>query len=82
MEVAMMWWWSDYGIGPWTFAPIFMLLALIFCGTMMFMMMRGMMGGHKGRSDDLSALQILKDRFARGEINQTEYEQRRRVLTG
>jgi putative membrane protein len=75
----MMWWWND-GVGPWTFAPIFMIVALIFCGAMMFMMMRGMMGGHRGRSDDQFALQILKERFARGEINQAQYEERRRIL--
>jgi putative membrane protein len=28
------------------------------------------------------ALNILEERFARGELNQEEYEQRRRVLTG
>jgi putative membrane protein len=75
-----MWWWND-GFGPWTFAPLFMIVALIFCGFMMFMMMRGMMGGHRGRTDDRLALQILKERFARGEITQAEYEERRRILS-
>ena len=28
------------------------------------------------------ALDILDERFARGEIDQTEYEERRRILTG
>jgi uncharacterized membrane protein len=69
-----MWWWNDYG--PWMFGPFFMIFAFIFCAIMMFVMMRGMMGGHRGRS----ALQILKERLARGEITQTEYEERRRVF--
>jgi putative membrane protein len=42
--------------------------------------MRGMMGGHENRSKDRTALDILKERFARGEITQTEYDERRRLL--
>ena len=34
-----------------------------------------------GRSGN-RALEILDERFARGEIDQAEYEERRRVLTG
>jgi uncharacterized membrane protein len=47
---------------------------------MMFFMMRGMMGGYGSRSNDRVALDILKERFARGEITQAEYEERRRLL--
>jgi len=76
----MMWWWNDgwngYWHGPWMFGP-FMIVAIIFCGAMMFMMMRGMMGGHR---DERHALEILKERFARGEINKAEYEEQRRLL--
>jgi putative membrane protein len=35
-------------------------------------------GGHPGR---MSPLDMLKDRFARGEIDKQEYEERRRVLS-
>ena len=38
----------------------------------------GLRGGHGGRSN--YALDILKERFARGEITKAEYEERRRVL--
>jgi putative membrane protein len=40
--------------------------------------------GPGGRADmaERSSLDILKDRFARGEIDQSEYEKRRQVLSG
>lgn len=68
-------WWSDYWPMPWMFfAPI---TFLILCGAMMFFMMRGgMMHGSRGRR----AIDILKERYARGEINQAEFEERRRLL--
>lgn len=75
-----MWWWHDYWPMPWVFGPFMMTVVLVLCGTMMFFMMRGMMGGHAGRSGDRVALDILKERYARGEITQTEYEERRRLL--
>ena len=76
----MMWWWNDYWPVPWMFGPLMMIVVMVLCGAMMFFMMRGMMGGHGGRSSDRFALDILKERFARGEITQTEYEERRRLL--
>ena len=71
-----MWWWNDYYWHmPSMFGPLVMLFFMALCIGMMFVMMRGR---HSGRSD--YALSILKERFARGEITQTEYEDRRRVL--
>jgi putative membrane protein len=71
-----MWWWNDYDWHmPWTFGPFVMLFFMALCVGMMFVMMRG---HHGGRSD--YPLDILKERFARGEITQAEYEERRRVL--
>ena len=71
-----MMWWNDYGPGPWMFiGPTFMILILAACFGMMFFMMRR----HRGGRGD-SAAQILKERFARGEIDGPEYEERRRTL--
>ena len=71
----MMWWWEDYGWGPWMhFGPTFFIVMILACAVMMTFMMRGRHGGHGG------ALEILKERFARGEIDKAEYEERRRLL--
>jgi putative membrane protein len=71
-------WWSDFWPMPWMFfGPVIMIIFVIICVTMMFSMMRGgMMHGDRGRD----ALDILRERYARGEINQSEYEERRRLL--
>ena len=71
-------WWSDYWPMPWMFfGPVIMALFIIGCVTMMFSMMRG---GSRRRHADERPMEILKERFARGEINQTEFEERRRLL--
>lgn len=71
----MMWWYDGYWSGPWMVGPVFMVLVVLFGVGMMVMMMRGM-GRHRSRN----ALDLLKERFARGEITQAEYEERRRLL--
>ena len=73
----MMWWWNDYWPMHWVLGPLMMLMLIVFCGTVIFFMMRAMTGDHVGRSD---ALGILKQRFARGEISQAQYEEQRRLL--
>jgi putative membrane protein len=71
-----MMWWNDFGPGPWMFiGPLFIVIMLSICVFMMFFMMRGHRGGHGN-----TAAQILSERFARGEIDKAEYEERRRVL--
>jgi putative membrane protein len=68
-----MWW--DYWPMPFFFGPLFMLMIMAFCLIMMFFMMRG-----RRHNTGSGALEILNERYARGEINQGEYEERRRVL--
>jgi putative membrane protein len=38
--------------------------------------------GWQSSTQEKSALDILKDRFARGEINRAEYEEHRQLLSG
>ena len=71
-------WWSDYWPMPWMlFGPVMMIIFIVLCMAMMMFMMRG---GMMHRSRGGQALEILKERFARGEINQAEFDERRRVL--
>ena len=71
-------WWSDYWPIPGMFfGPVLMFLFVIACMAMMFFMMRGdMMHRHPPRD----AVDVLKERYARGEINEAEYRERRRLL--
>jgi putative membrane protein len=70
-----MWGWN--GTMPWmAFWP---LVFLVVCVVMMALMMGG--GMHMGRRRKDDALDILRERFARGEIDQHEYEDRKRLLS-
>jgi putative membrane protein len=53
--------------------------ALLLAGAVV--LLRALFGErHGGRAD--SALQILRERYARGEIDQAEYDERRKQLKG
>ncbi len=65
-------WWSDYWPMPWMFFGPVMMLVFFFICLAVLGMMRGSRGGH--------AMEILKERYARGEINNAEFEERRRLL--
>jgi putative membrane protein len=72
-------WWNDYWPWPWMFfGPVMMLLFVAICVVMIWLMMRGGMT-HRERGGS-RAIDILNERYARGEINQAEYQERRRLL--
>jgi uncharacterized membrane protein len=65
-------WWTDYWPMPgMLFAPMLMFFLFFVCLAVVGMIDRSR-GGH--------AVEILKERYARGEINQVEFEERRRLL--
>ena len=71
-------WWGTYGPMPWMFfGPLMMILFLLACVAVMYLVMRS---APMGRHRDGWAIEILKERYARGEINQAEFEERRRLL--
>jgi putative membrane protein len=71
--------------GGWGFGMMFMsllFLALIVVGVVLVVRSFSHGGQAPPQSDRSRALDILDERFARGEIDQQEYEERRRTLTG
>lgn len=73
----------DWGVGWWAFGGLIWLVALVLVIIGLVTVLRWLFGGkgHHARSPS-SALAILEERYARGEINREEYEQRRRDLGG
>ena len=69
-----MWW------GPSWFPPVgLMLLCMVVMGVVMMAMMG--MGPFRRKSHE-SALDTLNERFASGEIDRSEYEEKRRAIIG
>lgn len=62
------------GLGGW----LWMILAVILIVAVVWVLITALAGRDRSAADD--AAQILKARFARGEITQAEYEQARRLL--
>lgn len=75
--------WGDWGWGGMIFGPIMGILYIGLIVAAIVLVVRWLGGGHaiapgpRGKS----ALQILEERFARGEIDKDEFEERRRLLS-
>lgn len=61
---------------------LFLLLMLALLGFVIAKVVRRKRGGNGGPGQRGSAMHTLQDRFARGEIDQNEYEHRKAVLVG
>lgn len=62
------------GLGGW----LWMVLGIVLVAVVVWVLVSAITGRDRTSSDDTA--QILKARFARGEITQAEYEQARRLL--
>lgn len=74
----------DGGWHGWFFAPIMMIFFLGLAVVVVVLLLRWLGGpGHGGAPHShpgRAPLDILKERFAKGEIDKEEYEERRRIL--
>ncbi len=68
------------------FGPFFMILSLAAVIAVVVLLVRWLGGPSAWPSSTIppmrTPLDILKERFARGEIDKDEYEERRRILSG
>jgi putative membrane protein len=71
--------WYGWGSGGWVSWLVMALVMLVFWGGLATLVVWGVRGfGRAGSTSD--PLFILQERFARGEIDQQEFESRRAVL--
>ena len=80
-----MMWGNGYGWQYWWICPLMMLFMIVVFGAMFFGVRRSWGdGSHRReppwRGPGHSALQILSERFARGEIQKDEYEERKATI--
>ncbi|MCH7880487.1 MAG: SHOCT domain-containing protein [Proteobacteria bacterium] len=73
-----------WGWGGMIFGPIIMIVVLVLVVALVVLLVRWLVGPGRGgvpyNPPDKTPLDILKERFAKGEIDQEEFEERRRVL--
>jgi uncharacterized membrane protein len=67
---------------PFMWFPLLPIVFVLACFLIMFSVMMPMMRRRHDRSDQPTALDILDTRFARGEIDRAEYDEKRRILAG
>ncbi len=75
-------WGGEWGWGGMFLGPVFGILFIAAIAVAVVLVVRALGGGRAARAGGASALGILDERFARGEIDREEYEERKRVLTG
>ena len=74
-QMHPMWWWGGVGM----MAMMFLFWVMFIVG--IIVAIRWLVGKGRERTPD-SALEILRQRYARGEINEEEFESRRKNLAG
>jgi putative membrane protein len=73
--------WHMWGWGfGWVFPLMFMVLIIGACAFLMSRMVFGHRHGHFSSDASASALRILSERFAKGEISKEEFEEKKSIL--
>lgn len=83
----MMGWYGGWGAGAWMGFGMLLFWALVIAVVIALVRSAGpgrIDRGHDTTADrsPAAALRVLDERFARGELNEVEYRQRRSILTG
>lgn len=80
----MMYGWWDGASAPWygmIFGPIMMIIFIVLTVLILAWALRASGLGWQSPQQGNAPLDTLKHRFARGEIDRAEYEERRRLLS-
>jgi putative membrane protein len=81
----MMYGWWDGASGPWygmVLGPLMMIVFIVLTVVIITWVLRALGLGRQYAPPEDTPLDTLKHRFARGEIDRPEYEERRKVLSG
>jgi putative membrane protein len=81
----MMYGWWDGSSAPWygmIFGPIVMIVFVVLTVLIIAWALHAVGLGWQSGAQEKSAVDILKNRLARGEINREEYEERKKLLSG
>lgn len=73
-------WSTSFGHGPWFFGRLFPILFWCLIAFLAFGVIRSLLSSTRSNLQD-SALEILRNRFAAGEINEQEYHAHKAVLS-
>lgn len=73
-------WGPSFGHGPWFIGWLFPLLFWGFIAYLAFSILKGLFFSNRSNQSD-SALDILRNRFAAGEISEKEYSAQKAVLS-
>jgi putative membrane protein len=76
------WGWRMHPMWSWSWGLVFIAFVLLVCGAILFAGMTGMhwFDGDRKRPSD-SAMDILRQRFARGEIDKDEFDAKKKALS-
>lgn len=77
-----MWGWGGYGYAGWWGIAMILFWVLIIVGIVLLIawLVRGSQAQRPAGPSEDRALTLLRERFARGEISQEQFEQMRRTL--
>jgi putative membrane protein len=70
----------EHMMGPWGGGVLMWLLLLILVGVLIYILVRGLGPGGFGQAPRETALDILKKRYARGEITKEQFDEMKKDL--